>query len=266
MPDQATHRRFCLAGKVALITAGAGGFGSAISRGFAEHGADVAVTDINAEGAAAVAESVRSIGRKSFSTICDTTSDEQVEEAVKLTVEKLGRLDLLVNIAGVAILKPTLDMATAEFQQTLNSCLTGVFRTSKAAGAVMAEQGDGGSIIHMSSIASAIALGRGTGAYAAAKAGLNAMVRELAVEWAPHNIRTNAIAPCQFRTIAFEKVLDDPRFGGREALSKKMLSRIPIGRFGKPEDIVGPAIFLACDASAMVTGHVLFVDGGYTAG
>ena len=265
MTDQAKHGRFCLAGKVALITAGAGGFGSVISRGFAEHGADVAVTDINAEGAEAVAESVRAMGRKSLSAICDITSDEQVERAVRMTVEKLGRLDILMNIAGVAILKPTLDMATTEFQHTLNSCLTGVFRTSKAAGAVMAEQGDGGSVIHMSSIASAIALGRGTGAYAAAKAGLNAMVRELAVEWAGHNIRTNAIAPCQFRTIGFEELLDDPRFGGREALTKKMLSRIPIGHFGRPEDIVGPAIFLASDASAMVTGHVLFVDGGYTA-
>lgn len=265
MTNKAAPGRFCLAGKVALVTAGAGGFGAAISCGLAQHGAAVAVTDIDTDRAEEVSACVREAGGKSFSTACDTTSDQQVNQAVRLTVEKLGRLDILVNVAGVAVMKPTLDMATAEFEATLDSCLTGVFRTSKAAATVMTRQGDGGSIVHMSSIASAIALGRGTGAYAAAKAGLNAMVRELAVELAPHHIRTNAIAPCQFRTIGFERRLDDPRFGGREALTEKMLSRIPLGRFGLPEDIVGPAIFLASDAAAMVTGHVLFVDGGYTA-
>jgi NAD(P)-dependent dehydrogenase (short-subunit alcohol dehydrogenase family) len=122
-----------------------------------------------------------------------------------------------------------------------------------------------GSIIHISSIASARALGRGTGTYAAAKAGVNALVRELAVELAPHGIRANAIAPCQFRTTSFEAVLDNPRFGGREALTARMLGRIPLGRFGQPDEIVGPCVFLASAASSMVTGHVLLVDGGYTA-
>ena len=129
----------------------------------------------------------------------------------------------------------------------------------------MVEAGHGGSVIHMSSIASVRALGRGLGVYAATKAGINALVRELAVEWAPYNIRVNALAPCQFKTIAFEGLLNDPRFGGKKSLTEKMLSKIPLNRFGEPDEIVGPCIFLASDASSMVTGHVLFVDGGYLA-
>jgi NAD(P)-dependent dehydrogenase (short-subunit alcohol dehydrogenase family) len=108
-------------------------------------------------------------------------------------------------------------------------------------------------------------LGRGTGAYAAAKAGLNALVRESAVEWAPYKIRVNAVAPCQVRTPSLERVLDSGLHGGRAAVTAKMLSRIPMGRFAEAEDMVGPALFLASAEAAMVTGQVLFVDGGNTA-
>lgn len=255
---------FSLKSQKVLVTAAAGGFGKAISKALAQHGAQVVLTDVQEDALFSLTEEIRDSGAVAHATVCDVTSTEQVESAIEFAVEKVGGIDILVNIAGGAVMKPVLEMNEDEFNQTLNLSLTGAFRVSRAVAKVMIAKGGGGSIIHMSSISSAIALGRGTGAYAAAKSGLNALVRELAVEWATHGIRVNAIAPCQFMTPGLEKVLDDPCFGGREALVEKMLSKIPLGRFGECEDIVGPVVFLASQASAMVTGHILFVDGGYT--
>jgi len=257
--------RFDLTGKVALVTAAAGSFGSAVSMGLAEHGADVAVTDIREDVTAELAGKIQDAGRRAISAKCDITSREDIDDAVDRTVAELGQIDILVNIAGCAAMSPILEMSPEQFDLTVDSSLKGAFHVSQSVGRVMVEAGRGGSVVHMSSIASDRALGRGTGVYAANKAGINALVRELAVEWAQHGIRVNAVAPCQFRTIGLERVLDDPRFGGREALTEKMLGKIPLKRLGEPEEIVGPCIFLASDAASMVTGHVLFVDGGYMA-
>ncbi len=257
--------RFRLDGKVALVTAAGGGFGSVISKGLAQQGADVVVTDLNEDALGEVDQQVKQCGRRSLALSLDVSDLEQIDETVARVVGEMGQIDILVNVACNAVLNPVLEMSAEDFDSTIATCLRGAFFVSRAVGQVMVDQGRGGSMVHISSIASARALGRGTGIYAAAKAGVNAMVRELAVEWASHSIRVNAIAPCQFRTESFERVLNDPRHGGCEHLTKKMTSRIPIGRFGEPEEIAAPTIFLVSDASSMVTGHVLFLDGGYMA-
>lgn len=259
------QKRFDLTGKTALVTAAAGGFGEAISLGLAESGASVLVTDIREDGVEELAEQINKLGHRAICAPCDIKNLDQMNNVVDLAVREFGRIDILVNIAGYAVLGSILEMSAEDFDLTVNSSLKGAFQISQSVGRVMVENGHGGSIIHISSIAAARALGRGTGIYAATKAGINALVRELAVEWAPHSIRVNAIAPCQFRTNSFEKILNNPEYGGPEALTEKLLSRIPLGRFGEPDEIVGPCVFLASDASSMVTGHVLAVDGGYLA-
>lgn len=257
--------RFDLRGQAALVLGAAGGLGAAVSTGLADHGAAVALADFRGEEAQALAEQIAAAGGKAAAIACDGRVEADIDRAVRHCRDSFGGLDVVVNLVCSARLCPVLDMPAEQFDETIHSCLRSAFLISQAAGRAMVEQGRGGSVIHVSSIAGSAALGRGTGVYAAAKAGVNALVRELAIEWAPHGIRVNAVAPCQFRTPPLERLLDDPKFGGREALTAKMLANIPLGRLGEPEDLAGPCIFLASRAAAMVTGHVLFVDGGYTA-
>jgi len=256
---------FSLKGKTALVTGAAGGLGTAVSHALGAHGAQLVVTDIRDDAVRELGNAIVGQGGQCLAARCDVTRPEDIEAIVRLAVEAHGGIDVLVHVAGQAVLRPLLEMSIEEFDSTMDCILKAAFRMTQAVGRVMVDGGRGGSVIHISSIAGTRALGRGTGAYASAKAGINALVREAAIEWAPHRIRVNGIAPCQFRTASLESVLDDRALGTREALLEKMLSKIPLGRLGEPADIAGPAVFLASDASAMVTGHILYVDGGYTA-
>lgn len=258
-------RRFGLDGKVAVVLGGAGGIGSATAIALAEHGANVAVLDVQAEQAEQVAERIRAIGSSAISLACDIQDSERLRMAIDEAAERLKRIDVLINAAGRGNLKPLVEMSRHDLDDCLATYLTPAFVASQTVAKHMIHQSTGGSIVHVSSISSVRALGRGTGAYAAAKAGLNALVREMAVEWAPHRIRVNAVAPCQVKSPQFERFLDSGLHGGREKLTQKLLSGIPLGRFGEPEEIAGPCVFLASEAASLVTGQILFVDGGNTA-
>ena len=254
---------FDLSGRVALITGGAAGFGEVIALAFAEYACDIAVTDLDLAGAEKVAEQVRSMGRRGVAFPGDVSDPEQIRLMVERSVEALGTIDILVNCAGIPQHDPAESTPIDTWDRVLNINLRGTFLCCQAAGRVMLQKGKG-VIINFSSIAGAVGIGRGNNAYCASKGGVNTLTKQLALEWASRGIRVNAIAPCQFRTAGLKGVLEDPQFDPN-TLMETWLANIPIGRIGEAEDIVGPALFLASDASSMVTGAILEVDGGYLA-
>lgn len=249
---------FSLRRKIAVVTGGASGLGRAAAVGLARYGADIALFDLNIEACDEIKTEIESFGRRVLIAECNIASASSLEAAVDHVVESLGGVDILFNAAGITKRVPSVDIHPDDFRRVIDVDLNGSFLAAQAVGRVMVERRSG-SIILVSSIAGFGAMGRGNAAYSAAKAGVIGLTRELAIEWAPFGVRVNAIAPVQFKTPFIQSVLDD------KALTERMIAKIPLGRMGEPEDIVGPTIFLASEASAMVTGHILAVDGGYLA-
>ena len=236
-----------------------------MAAGLSEHGASLVLADLEAPAARELAASLSTPPRQAVGVGCDVRMADSVVQVFKDADAAFGRVDVVVNLAFASVLMPVAEMPDAVFQRTLDVCLGGAFRISRAAAQVMIPQGSGGSVIQFSSIAGFAAMGRGTGAYAMAKGGLNALIRETAVEWASHGIRVNGIAPCQTRTAPLEALFKNPKHGAPGELETAMIARIPLGRLAEPQDMVGACVFLAGDASSMVTGHVLPVDGGFLA-
>jgi len=250
---------FDLSGRIAFVTGAGSGMGRAVSIGFAQHGADLVCLDVNRKAVEEVADLVRQEGRRAIASACDVTEVEQLQAVTDQAVAEYGQIDVLFNSVGVS--KPALvqDVDLEDWRRTIEVNLIGVFLVCKAVGTVMMAQ-KRGSIINVGSINSLVASQDGrNSAYVASKGGVAALGRELAIEWASLNIRVNTLAPIWTRTPMLAGVMKDA------ARINSMIAKVPIGRLGEPEDMVGPAVFLASDASALVTGVTLPVDGGFTA-
>lgn len=249
---------FRLDGKVAVLPGGAGGIGQAVARGLAEFGANVVIAGRSHERSQAIADSLMSTGREVLAVEVDVTQPESVNNLVEQVMDRFGRIDVLVNLAGGNREAAAQDFPLEEWKKVMELNVTGTFLTCQAVGRVMIAQQEG-SIINISSVRGQLAIRRGYAAYTPAKAAVNNLTRQLATEWAPYNVRVNAIAPTFIDTPQVANMLSDPKF------LKTLTDRIPLGRVGVPGDVVGPTVFLASPASAFVTGHILLVDGGVTA-
>jgi NAD(P)-dependent dehydrogenase (short-subunit alcohol dehydrogenase family) len=251
---------FDLSDKVALVTGAGLGIGRGIAIGMAEHGADLLICDLNEPDLAETTARIEEIGRRCVSIRADIGKPEDISILFDRLDREFGRIDILVNNVGIGARYRPEELPLEAFNHVLDVGVTGSLLCAQEAGRRMIAAGNGGSIIHISSIAGASAIGRGNLAHSVNKSAVNMLTKELAVEWAKHSIRVNAILPCQVLTEGFQTWLDSPSFD--PALMDVFLSGIPMNRLATPQDIAGPAVFLASDAAAMVTGALLGVDGG----
>ena len=254
---------FSLEGKVALVTGASYGIGFALATAFARAGAKIAFNDIKQEhvdkGLAAYKE--EGIDAKGY--VCDVTNEEQVNELVAKIEKELGSVDILVNNAGIIKRIPMVDMSAAEFRQVIDVDLNAPFIVSKAVIPGMIKKG-AGKIINICSMMSE--LGRETvSAYAAAKGGLKMLTRNIASEYGEYNIQCNGIGPGYIATPQTAPLRERQADGSRHPFDSFIIAKTPAARWGTPEDLMGPALFLASKASDFVNGHVLYVDGGILA-
>lgn len=251
-------RLFDLTDRVALITGGATGLGRAIGLGFARYGAQIALVDLNREGAEQVAVEIRELGGEARAYVVDVTRYEEVAALADRVVADFGQVDVLVNCAAAKGRKPILEMSPTEWQRIMDVNLGGTFNTCKAVGKHLVERGRG-KVINFASIYGHTAV-EGQIGYGTSKGGVVQLTRVLAIEWAPHNVQVNCLSPVHMKT---ESTLSLPGIAER---IDTIAARIPVGRWGEPWEMIGPAVFLASDASGLVTGHSLLVDGGWMAG
>lgn len=247
---------FDLSGEKAIVTGAARGLGEQMALALAEAGADVAVVDVNIDAACRVTDHIRNIDRDSIAIKVDVTKVADVENMVKVAKDRFGKIDILINNAGITINVPAEEMSKEEWDRVIEVNLTGVFLCAQTVGREMIKQKKG-NVINISSM-SGLIVNRPQPqiSYNTSKAGVIMITRSLASEWRKYNIRVNAIAPGYMRTPLVDEVF--PKYG------KDWSSLTPMGRIGDPYEIKGPALFLASRASSFVTGSVLVMDGGYT--
>lgn len=251
------NKLFDLEQKTAVVIGGTTGIGRVLSIGLAEAGANVVATSRRQEHVNETAELIEKCGRKTLRGCTDVQSRSSIEELLAAVLKQFGCVEILINCAGQLKREPTLSLSEEQWAQTVDINLTGTLRCCQLFGRHMLERRYG-RIINIASLNSFVALTE-VAAYAASKAGIVSLTRSLSVEWSKHGVNVNAIAPGIFRTPINSDLLDNtPR--GRE-----LLARTPMARFGKPEELIGAAIFLASDASSFVTGETLVVDGGFLA-
>ncbi|MEO6045385.1 MAG: glucose 1-dehydrogenase [Tepidiformaceae bacterium] len=262
--DPEFSKLFNLEGRTALVTGGSSGLGVAFARGLARAGANVVVTARRQPMIDQTAEMLRSYGVRASAFAADITDDTQFENVFEKTVEEYGQIDILVNNAGytdrsglrhdLGTMKRMRSVIELDLVATVNGC--------RLAGEQMLKQESRGTIINVSSILGKVGSEFRAAAYHAAKGGVDALTRVLAIEYAREGIRVNAIAPSYFDGTE----LMDQVFESAPATREYSISRTPMGRLGQPEDLEGAVVFLASDAARFITGHILYVDGGWTAG
>ena len=248
---------FDLTGKVAVVVGGHGGIGRALALGLADFGADVAITSRNLEPLKKVAEEIQAKGRKTLSFTVDVVHEESVIDMVKKITEIFPHIDILVNAHGLAIRKPAETFPINEWQQVMDINTRGTWLCCQAVGREMIKK-NSGKIINLSSVRGRYGLPADYAAYCPSKGAVDTLTRTLACEWAKYNILVNAVAPTIVETELTRTALADPEY------AKRMKSRIPLGRWAMPDDIVGATVFFASKASDFITGQVLYIDGGVT--
>ena len=248
---------FDLTDRVALVTGAGRGIGRDLARSLAHAGACVVVGSRTADEVDSLAAQIADDGGQASAVLLDVRDRASVDAAVTTAVEEYGRIDVLVNNAGVGTNHDALDLTEDDWDEVLDVNLKGLFFTCQAAGRHMVRAGRG-RIVNLSSQAGSVGLRRHA-AYCASKGGVEQLTRVLALEWAPRGVTVNAVAPTFIRTPGTAERLDDPAFAA------DVLARIPLGRVGDPMDVAGAVLYLASDAARLVTGAVLTVDGGWTA-
>ena len=255
---------FDLTGRSALITGASGALGSAAARALASAGAHVTLAAGSSEKLDEVASEVERLGGRAERFVRRPECPGDAEEMVQAAVRATGRLDIVIAASGVNIVTPTTEMSDADWRTVMDANVRGSWLVSQAAGRQMIDQGEGGKVILISSTRGQLGHPAGYSAYCPSKAAVDGLTRALACEWGRHAITVNAIGPTVFRSDLTAWMYTEE--GQGRAVREAILQRIPIGRLGEPDDFAGALVFLGSRASDFVTGQVLYVDGGYTAG
>ncbi len=254
----AQNNLFSLDGQVAAVIGGGGVLAGAMATGFAEAGADIAVIDLNQANAEARAASIRSLGRRAIAIQANAASKADLTRARDTVLTEFGQVDILLNAAGINSGTPFFEITEEEWQRIIDVNLKSVFLACQVFGKAMVDSGRGGSVINISSVSSGPPLSK-VFTYSVTKGGVNQITQFLAREWAPYNVRVNAIIPGFFPAEQNRKLLTPER-------TASIMTHTPMGRFGEPCELVGAAVYLASkNAASFVTGSLLRVDGGFLA-